>query len=82
MNMSGVFIKIYPNCSFIVYDNSYDSIDWVNTNTQIKPTLAECEAVIKKLSIHHPMKKLREERDNKLKELVVVYGLSDFPYQN
>ena len=81
MNISECLVKIYPNCSFIVYDNSYDSIDWVNTNTQPKPTLAECEAAWQEIINEAPMKKLREERDNKLKKCD-VYGLSDYPFAN
>ena len=73
--------KIVPNAKMKIIDNDYNTIVWSETNTQSKPTLAECEAAWQEIMTEAPMKILREERDNKLKESD-IYGLSDFPFAN
>tara|TARA_Y100000389_G_scaffold194113_1_gene223698 strand:+ start:989 stop:1357 length:369 start_codon:yes stop_codon:yes gene_type:complete len=81
MNISKCLLKIYPKCSFIIHDNSYDKIDWVDTNTNPKPTLEECEAAWQEIINEAPMKKLREERNKKLLESD-KYSINDWPHSS
>tara|TARA_B100000497_G_C7477650_1_gene293596 strand:- start:232 stop:603 length:372 start_codon:yes stop_codon:yes gene_type:complete len=57
----------------------YNKIEW-EENTTI-PTLEQVNNKIEELKLAEPMNKLREERNNKLKESD-IYVLSDFPFAN
>ena len=68
------------NAGWLSIENyDYNKIEW-EENTTI-PTLEEVNNKIEELKLAEPMKKLREERKNKLKESD-IYGLSDFPFAN
>jgi len=71
--------KIVPNAKMKIIDNDYNTIVWSETNTQPKPTLAECETAWQEIISEAPMKQLREERDKKLFD--TDYRIvADFPY--
>ena len=71
--------KIVPNAKMKIIDNDYNTIVWSETNTQSKPTLAECEAAWQEIITEAPMKQLREERNKKLFD--TDYRIvADFPY--
>ena len=79
MNLSGAILKIIPNAEYIIIGNDYNTLKWSETNTQQKPTLAECEAAWQEIISEAPMKQLREERNKKLFDTdyrIVV----DFPH--
>jgi len=68
------------NAGWLSIENyDYNKIEW-EENTTI-PTLEQVNNKIEELKLAEPMNKLREERDNKLKESD-IYGLSDFPFAN
>jgi len=79
MNLSGAILKIIPNAEYTIIGNDYNRLKWSETNTQPKPTLAECEAAWQEIMAEAPMKILREERNKKLFDTdyrIVV----DFPH--
>ncbi len=80
INYASVLTRIRDRFIWEVSD-TYESIIWDETNTQSKPTLAECEAAWQEILNEAPMKKLREERNIKLLQCD-IYGLSDFPFAN
>ena len=79
MDLSGAILKIIPNAEYTIIGNDYNRLKWSETNTQPKPTLAECEAAWQEIMAEAPMKILREERNKKLFDTdyrIVV----DFPH--
>ena len=72
--------KIVPNAKMKIIDNDYNTIVWSETNTQSKPTLAECEAAWQEIMTEAPMKILREERDKKLLETDKYTSIPDWPH--
>tara|TARA_Y100000389_G_scaffold118657_1_gene115824 strand:+ start:2567 stop:2935 length:369 start_codon:yes stop_codon:yes gene_type:complete len=79
MDLSGAILKIIPNAEYTIIGNDYNRLKWSETNTQPKPTLAECEAAWQEIISEAPMKQLREERDKKLFD--TDYRIvADFPY--
>jgi hypothetical protein len=83
MDFLQIFLKIAPNSSYILGVNgdlTYNGIQWKSSNSIPQPTLEECEATWQEIINEAPLKKLREERDKKLKA-TDQYGLSDFPFK-
>ena len=79
MDLTQVIIRLNPSAEFTILNNDYNGFDWHETNTEPKPTLAECEAVWQEILNEAPMKKLREERDKKLLE-TDKYSITDWPH--
>ena len=82
MDLSGAILKIIPNAEYTIIGNDYNRLKWSETNTQPKPTLAECEAAWQEIITEAPMKKLREERDNKLLETDKYTSIPDWPHSS
>ncbi len=80
MDLSGAILKIIPNAEYTIIGNDYNRLKWSENNTQPKPTLAECEAAWQEIISEAPMKKLREERDNKLLETDKYTSIPDWPH--
>ena len=80
MDLTQVIIRLSPSAEFTILNNDYNGFDWHETNTELKPTLAECEAVWQEILNEAPMKKLREERDNKLLETDKYTSIPDWPH--
>jgi hypothetical protein len=80
MDLSGAILKIIPNAEYIIIGNDYNRLKWSETNTQSKPTLAECEAAWQEIITEAPMKQLREERDKKLLETDKYTSILDWPH--
>ena len=57
-----------PNASFAVIGNTYEGIDWSETNSQTKPTKEEVTAKLNELNNAEPFKLLREERNKLISE--------------
>ena len=64
-NITDVLIKM--GGKFYI-QNDYDSLVWFEENSEPKPTLEEINAKIAELESAEPMRLLREERNQKLKE--------------
>ena len=79
MDIVSAICRIRPNCSFSGSNDDYSTLEWDDTNTQPKPTLAECEAAWQEIISEAPMKQLREERDKKLLE-TDKYSINDWPH--
>tara|TARA_B100001057_G_C22779186_1_gene922922 strand:+ start:743 stop:1111 length:369 start_codon:yes stop_codon:yes gene_type:complete len=79
MDLVSAICRIRPNCSFSSGNDDYSTLEWDDTNTQTKPTLAECEAAWQEIVNEAPMKRLRQERNQKLKESD-KYSLPDWPH--
>jgi DNA phosphorothioation-dependent restriction protein DptG len=79
MDLTQVIIRLHPNAIFRITNNDYNKLKWHETNTELKPTLAECEAAWEEILNEAPMKKLREERDKKLLE-TDKYSITDWPH--
>ena len=77
MDIVSAICRIRPNCSFSGSNDDYSTLEWDDTNTQPKPTLAECEAAWQEIISEAPMKQLREERNKKLLE-TDMYAIPDF----
>ena len=80
MNLSGAILKIIPNAEYTIIGNDYNRLEWSETNTQQKPTLAECETAGQEIISEAPMKQLREERDKKLLETDKYTSIPDWPH--
>ena len=80
MDIVSAICRIRPNCSFSSSNDDYSTLEWDDTNTQPKPTLAECEAAWQEIISEAPMKQLREERDNKLLETDKYTSIPDWPH--
>jgi len=48
--------------------DDYENLEWHDSNTISKPSLEEIENKLNELTAEEPMRWLREERDQKLKE--------------
>ena len=57
-----------PNASFAVIGNTYEGIEWSETNSQTKPTKEEVTAKLNELNNAEPYKLLREERNKLISE--------------
>ena len=57
-----------PNASFAVIGNTYEGIDWSETNSQTKPTKEEVTAKLNELNNAEPYKLLRVERNKLIAE--------------
>ena len=57
-----------PNASFVVIGDTYEGIEWGETNSQTKPTKEEVTAKINELNNSEPFKLLREERNKLISE--------------
>ncbi len=79
MDLTQVIIRLSPSAEFTILNNDYNGFDWHETNTELKPTLAECEAAWEEILNEAPMKKLRHERNIKLLE-TDKYSISDWPH--
>ena len=79
MDLTQVIIRLNPSAEFTILNNDYNGFDWHESNTEPKPTLAECEAAWEEILNEAPMNKLREERDNKLLE-TDKYSITDWPH--
>lgn len=80
MDIVSAICRIRPNCSFSSSNDDYSTLEWDETNTQPKPTLAECEAAWQEIISEAPMKQLREERDKKLLETDKYTSIPDWPH--
>ena len=80
MDIVSAICRIRPNCSFSGSNDDYSTLEWDETNTQPKPTLAECEAAWQEIISEAPMKQLREERDKKLLETDKYTSIPDWPH--
>ena len=72
--------KIVPNAKMKIIDNDYNTIVWSETNTQSKPTLADCETARQEIISEATMKRLREERNIKLLETDKYTSIPDWPH--
>ena len=79
MDLYKAIIRLNPQAEFRVKNNDYNRLKWSETNTQPKPTLAECETAWQEIISEAPMKRLREERDKKLLE-TDKYSINDWPH--
>ena len=79
MDLTQVIIRLHPNAIFRITNNDYNKLKWYETNTELKPTLAECEAAWQEILNEAPIKKLREERNIKLLE-TDKYSITDWPH--
>ena len=64
-DITSALSALAPNASFAVIGDTYEGIEWGETNSQTKPTKEEVTAKLNELNNAEPYKLLREER-NKL----------------
>ena len=64
-DITSVILALTPNAIFSVIGDTYEGINWDETNSQTKPTKEEVTAKLNELNNAEPMNLLREER-NKL----------------
>ena len=64
-DITSALSALAPNASIAVIGDTYEGIDWSETNSQTKPTKEEVTAKLNELNNSEPFKLLREER-NKL----------------
>ena len=57
-----------PNASFAVIGDTYEGIEWSETNSQTKPTKEEVTAKLNELNNAEPYKLLRVERNKLIAE--------------
>lgn len=79
MDLFACVLRLVPDAQFSLSDNEYDKLVWSASNTQAKPTLAECEAAWQQILDAEPMKRLRQERDRRL-AASDLYAIVDYPH--
>jgi hypothetical protein len=80
-DLSDAIIDSYPTCHCSVVGNNYETLKWSPNNTIPKPTLAELNIIIARLTLEAPMKQLRQQRNQKLEESD-KYVIPDWPHTN
>ena len=74
---SDAILILKPGASYIVRGDVYSGIEWLDSG-QTKPTETEINSKISELDAVEPMRLLREERTNRLKECDWTQG-ADVP---
>ncbi len=67
-DITSALSALAPNASFAVKGDSYEGIEWGETNSQTKPTKEEVTAKLNELNNAEPFKLLREERNKLISE--------------
>ena len=67
-DITSALSALAPNASFAVKGDSYEGIEWGETNSQTKPTKEEVTAKLNELNNAEPYKLLREERNKLISE--------------
>ena len=67
-DITSALSALAPNASFAVKGDSYEGIEWGETNSQTKPTKEEVTAKLNELNDAEPYKLLREERNKLISE--------------
>ena len=67
-DITSALSALAPNASFAVIGDTYEGIEWSETNSQTKPTKEEVTAKINELNNSEPFKLLREERNKLISE--------------
>ena len=67
-DITSALSALAPNASFAVIGDTYEGIDWSETNSQTKPTKEEVTAKLNELNNAEPFKLLREERNKLISE--------------
>ena len=67
-DITSALLALAPNASFAVIGDTYEGIEWGETNSQTKPTKEEVTAKINELNNSEPFKLLREERNKLISE--------------
>lgn len=76
-DISHAIRNLYPNgAGYVQEGNEYSGLKWVDERP--KPTEEEIEAKLKELNLAEPMRVMREQRDQLLKE-TDVYMVTDHP---
>ena len=79
LEISDAIKELYPNCSFSIVNNDYNTIIWSENNNLPIPTLDQINTKLNELKLLEPLKRLREERNKKLDE-TDKYLTTDFVY--
>ena len=67
-DITSALSALAPNASFAVIGDTYEGIEWGETNSQTKPTKEEVTAKLNELNNSEPYKLLREERNKLISE--------------
>ena len=67
-DITSALLALAPNASFAVIGDTYEGIEWGETNSQTKPTKEEVTAKLNELNNAEPFKLLREERNKLISE--------------
>ena len=67
-DITSALLALAPNASFAVIGDTYEGIDWSETNSQTKPTKEEVTAKLNELNNAEPFRLLREERNKLIAE--------------
>ena len=67
-DITSALSALAPNASFAVIGDTYEGIEWGETNSQTKPTKEEVTAKLNELNNEEPYKLLREERNKLISE--------------
>ena len=67
-DITSVILALTPNAIFSVIGDTYEGINWDETNSQTKPTEDEVNAKVTELNNSEPMNLLREERNKLIAE--------------
>ena len=67
-DITSALSSLAPNASFAVIGDTYEGIEWSETNSQTKPTKEEVTAKLNELNNSEPFKLLREERNKLISE--------------
>ena len=67
-DITSALSALAPNASFAVIGDTYEGIEWGETNSQTKPTKEEVTAKLNELNNAEPYKLLREERNKLISE--------------
>ena len=67
-DITSALSALAPNASFAVIGDTYEGIEWSETNSQTKPTEEELNAKVAELNAAEPFNLLRQERNKRIAE--------------
>jgi len=80
MKISEVLSEFYKGCEYVLMEEDYETLKWLEINKTPKPSLEELEQKWQEILLEKPMKLLRQERDKRLAETDKYTSIPDWPH--
>ena len=81
MDIPLILSNFYKGQLWVLIGDTYDGLEWEETNTLPKPTLEELTTRHTEYMAAQPLKELRQERNKRLTQ-TDMYATLDYPHSN